>query len=99
MKQQRFPIRNDSRRIDIFFFDSIEPTAFARNTFVAAAQDRNPATTGSERPGKIFDDRGLSRAADRQAPDADNQTTQRALAATAFAQGVHPEVNETLEDK
>src|SRR5436190_7925330 len=81
------------------FFDSIEPTAFARNTFVAAAQDRNPATTGLERPGKFFDDRGLSRAADRQVPDADNQTTERALAENAFAVEIKPELNETFVNK
>src|SRR5436309_13839694 len=96
MKQQRFPIRNDSRRIDIFFFDSIEPTAFARNTFVAEAQDRNPATTGLERPGKFFEDRGLSRAADRQVPDADKQNTERALAENAFEVEIKSEWKQTL---
>ncbi len=47
----------------------------------------------------LIDDRGLSRAADRQVPDADNQTTERALAENAFAVEIKPELNETFVNK
>jgi len=52
-----------------------------------------------ERAREFLDDRGLSRAADGQIPDADDQTTERSLAENAFAVEIEPELNETFVNK
>jgi hypothetical protein len=52
-----------------------------------------------ERAREFFDDRRLARAADRQVPDADNETTERTLAEKAFPVEIKAELNETFVNK
>ena len=48
---------------------------------------------------EFFDDRRLACAADRQVPDADDETTERTLAEKAFPVEIKPELNETFVNK
>ena len=48
---------------------------------------------------EFFDDRRLARTADRQVPDADDQTTESALAEKAFPVEIKPDLNEAFVNK
>jgi len=52
-----------------------------------------------QRAREFFDDRGLARAADSQVPNADDQTTERALSEKTFPVEIKAELNETFINK
>src|SRR5260370_10334450 len=83
----------------IFCGKPIQPVSSTWHALVTAAQDRDLAATRLQSARELFDDRRLARAADRQVPDADDQTTKRALAEKAFPVEIKPELNETFVNK
>ncbi len=73
--------------------------AFAWNTFVTAAEDGDAATTGLQRAGELFDDGRFARSADSQIADADDQTTESALAENTFPIKIEAQLHDALEEQ
>src|SRR5450432_149270 len=100
IQQERLPIGNNPRRIGGSPAEPIEPAALGRfrDALVATAQDGDAPPAGLERPRKFFDDRRLTGATNGQVADANDKTTQSALAENTFPIEKKPQLDNARVD-